>query len=31
MLPKLFTTLALAVSMVSAQTHSDCDPTKKGE
>jgi hypothetical protein len=25
------TTVALAASLVSAQTHSDCDPTKKGE
>ena len=31
MLSKIFTTVALAASLVSAQTYSECDPTKKGE
>ena len=31
MLSKIFTTVALAASLVSAQTFSECDPTKKGE
>ncbi len=30
MLSKIFTTVALAASLVSAQTFSECDPTKKG-
>lgn len=31
MLSKIFTTVALAASLVSAQTFTDCDPTKRGE
>lgn len=31
MLPKFLTTVALAASLVSAQTFTECDPTKRGE
>jgi hypothetical protein len=31
MLPKFLTTVALAASLVSAQTFTDCDPTKRGK
>jgi hypothetical protein len=31
MLSKIFTTVALAASLVSAQTFTECDPTKRGE
>lgn len=30
MLRKLLTTVALAASLVSAQTFTECDPTKRG-
>lgn len=30
MLAKIFTTVAIAASLVTAQTHTDCDPTKRG-
>ncbi|KAL2162067.1 hypothetical protein VTH06DRAFT_7852 [Thermothelomyces fergusii] len=31
MLPKIFTTVALAASLISAQTFTDCDPTKRDD
>ena len=31
MLPKFLTTLAVAASLVFAQTFTECDPTKRGK